>query len=757
MSKQLFIFIFCFCLNSIFAQISNIGEPIIFKSKVAKTKLFYKTPHVDNTEEIILEDQKSTFSQEKMYRFGKEHSVSINVFENAEKTILPNGAILYQFGIECLNAVSINLMFDQFELVEGSHLYLVDPIKQKFDGAYTFLNNNSSKMLGTELIYADRVILEVYIPKGKEGLSLLNIGTIIHGYRSLNEMAKSLNSSGVCEIDVNCPLGAGWENQRNSVAMMVNGGGFCTGSLVNNTSGTIIPYFLSANHCGTSPGAWVFRFRWESPEGQADCATSAPSVDGPSTMNINGGSLCASNSASDFTLTLLNSTPDPTWGIYYNGWDRTDIPATQLTGIHHPSGDIKKISRDESDAISSSFNGGVSNSHWRVPSWDQGVTEGGSSGSPLFNQNHRLVGQLHGGTSGCGQPASNMNDDYGKFFTSWTGGGTNTTRLSNWLDPNNIGSEFIDGVDPTIPTLAMDGGVSNALVNFGTLCGGTLTPQVEIYNSGISEITTATIHYGFGGLTDLTYNYVGSVSSLQTQTISLPSLTLGEGNHTFKAIFENTTGTDLNANNDTTQYIFSTIVGGEIFTLNLTVNCYANEISWQVLDTISQEIFAFGSGYDNSTPIPIVDSFCLAENCYIFKIDDSFGDGLVGTTSGCANGFFKLSNSNDVIVVELLANDANFGSTFSSQFCAGDASLEDLEVNNFINVYPNPASTILTLSSKNIKMESIEIMTVTGQNVFIKNCQTENITLDVSTFAKGLYLVKISTDNGIYLKQLIVK
>ena len=76
--------------------------------------------------------------------------------------------------------------------------------------------------------------------------------------------------------------------------------------------------------------------------------------------------------------------------------------------------------------------------------WDLGATEGGSSGSPLFDQHHRIVGQLHGGQAACG------NDDpdwYGRLFTSWTGDGTAGGRLSDWLDPLNSGLVTLDGRD----------------------------------------------------------------------------------------------------------------------------------------------------------------------------------------------------------------------------------------------------------------------------------------------------------------------
>ncbi len=730
------------------------GDPLLFNSKIEKTKIYYQTPFVDNFQEIKHEQKRQNSSRDKIYRFGKEHTVSINIFDKAEKTLLPEGDLLYQFGIECKHAISINLQFDKFVLADGVRLYLVDPIQKKMDGAYTHFNNNPSKMLGTELVYSDKVIIEVFVPKEKIGYSSLNLSTIVHGYKSLDDMAKALNSSGSCEIDVNCPLGIGWENQRNAVAMIVNGGGFCTGSLVNNTSGAIIPYFLSANHCGTSPGAWVFRFRWESPTGQTDCGTSAPSVDGPANMNINGATLCASSAASDFTLSLLNQKPDLAWGVYYNGWDRTNIPATQLTSIHHPLGDVKKISRDNSTAQSSSFNSaGSPDSHWKVPSWDQGVTEPASSGSPLFNQDHRTIGQLHGGNSGCGFPSSEQNDDYGKFYLSWTGGGTNNTRLSNWLDPINIGPNFIDGIDPAIPNHKVDGGISNAQIKKSTLCGGILSPEVSIYNSGVDTLFSAIIHYSFGGLKDLIYNWEDTLITNQTKIIPLPTITLDSGNHIFKAYFTNKTSIDENPLNDTITKSFTTISKGEILTLNLNIFCYADENRWEVLDP-NQTIVASGGPYSGSNTNPIIDSFCVSSNCYTFKLYDSGNDGIAADNN-CLDGYYDLTNSDGTIINQLLPKNANFGSLYSSPFCN---SLTETKSDNTIKIYPNPTKTTFTIYSNNVKINRIELATITGQILYLNNdITTVTSIIDVTNFAKGIYLIRIESESGILIKSLFIE
>lgn len=80
--------------------------------------------------------------------------------------------------------------------------------------------------------------------------------------------------------------------------------------------------------------------------------------------------------------------------------------------------------------------------------WDIGTTEPGSSGSPLFNQDNRVIGQLHGGDAACDNDES---DWYGAFYASWTGGDKSSSRLLDWLDPGNTGQLFIDGRDAGTP------------------------------------------------------------------------------------------------------------------------------------------------------------------------------------------------------------------------------------------------------------------------------------------------------------------
>jgi hypothetical protein len=160
------------------------------------------------------------------------------------------------------------------------------------------------------------------------------------------------------------------------------------------------------------------------------------------------------NSGSDFLLLEMEDSPPASYNVFYAGWDsRANTPA-DVVCIHHPAGDVKKISTATNI---SSGTWGAPGYHWRV-TWmatetNHGVTEGGSSGSPIFNDNKHIVGQLTGGGSFCTSP--NSPDFFGKMDKNWDDNPNSATqKLKEWLDPNDTGELFMDGayLDPNNAT-----------------------------------------------------------------------------------------------------------------------------------------------------------------------------------------------------------------------------------------------------------------------------------------------------------------
>jgi hypothetical protein len=215
---------------------------------------------------------------------------------------------------------------------------------------------------------------------------------------------------------------------------------------VNNTNNDCTPYFLTADHCGYEASTsdlnyWVFYFNYEA----TSCSGTSPQY---SNHTVTGCTLVAcdtygsTNTGSDFYLVKFKNNVPTSYNPYYNGWSRSTNVSNSGVGIHHPNGDIKKISTYQ-NTLSSGYT-----THWSV-SWvatanGHGVTEGGSSGSPLFNSNGRIIGTLTGGSSDC--DATDQADYYGKFSYHWaSNGSTSNKQLKPWLDPINSNPTEING------------------------------------------------------------------------------------------------------------------------------------------------------------------------------------------------------------------------------------------------------------------------------------------------------------------------
>lgn len=378
------------------------------------------------------------------YRFGAPFDVFYDLHNSGRWDELPDGSAIWRLKIVSQGAFSINLLYENFFMPPGGEFFIYSEDQQMVLGAYTERNNKDYNKFATSPVKADVTILEYYEPADVRGRGVISVTRVVHGYKDIFDFGgtkwnKGYGSSGSCNNNVNCPEGEPWVGEKRSVAMILLSGGtrWCSGSMINNVRQDETPYFLTANHCLNGQQYWIIMFNYESPS----CAN----VNGPTNQTVQGTTLRASYATSDFALVELSEQPPESYNIYFAGWSNEDVASQSSTGIHHPAGDIKKISFDYNAATSTNYLSTSGSTHWRVGNWEDGTTEGGSSGSPLLDQNHHIVGQLHGGYASC---ASITADWYGKVSYSWNGGGSASSRLSNWLDPDNTGATTLDGFDP---------------------------------------------------------------------------------------------------------------------------------------------------------------------------------------------------------------------------------------------------------------------------------------------------------------------
>jgi hypothetical protein len=763
--------------SSLFAQIQgNGGVPtsskLVLNDKVIQ-QWVYAQPDISalQAEDAVVDDQGTA-----PWRFGFNNHTNINTTNAGSWFDLPNGARLWLAKVKCEGALTVNLTFEQTSIPNGNKLFVYNAAKDFILGAFT-QEHIYDGQLGTELIPGEEAIIEYYVaPKNNHGH--IQLATVTHGYRTANEfLEKAFGSSGSCNMNVNCPDGLSWTPQRNSAVMLVSGSsGFCSGALINNTQNDGKPYVLTANHCYSNPATWVFRFNWQA----IDCPNPGAS---PTFQSLSGAVLRSRRTPSDFCLVeitggLVNGTVPLDYNPYFSGWDKSGNIPTATVGIHHPSGDIKKISFDDAaPSISQGMGSSEANSTWTVQ-WDRNTTtEGGSSGSPLFDQNRRIIGQLWGGGASCQNLSAP--DYYGRVSNSWEPAGSNSTnQLKFWLDPSNSGAAFIDGFDPNNTTVvALDAALSAAQLTAQALCGANYLPSVSLLNVGTTVLTSAQINYQIDNGAVQQYNWSGTLNQWQAQTISLPLIQLAAGNHTFSATVSNPNqALDENAsNNQSVANLAVTAVPEtiDILKVSLTTDDYADETYVEVRNAAGAIIWSegnenvasnFGTGgfpAPNDPTAPLQNNTTYnydiplsAFECYTFVIYDFYGDGLGASQWGGTDGTLTLADNNAVTIYTLPSADFGDSSAIVVRHI-DDVSIDEVAFN--LTIAPNPASAELFINWYNDAQMHIQLFDVCGKQLLSLQQEASATTLDIQGLSAGTYLLQLTAASGQVVKKKFVK
>jgi hypothetical protein len=389
---------------------------------------------------LMAEDEKTGNDP---YRFAAAIDVALNLKNSGRWDTLPGGDRLWRLRIVSPGAFSIGLLYNDWDIPKGGQLFIYNDDHSMVIGAFTDFNNWEGGKNITQHVAGDATTLEYLEPASVAGRSRLSIFQVCHAYRNLfgRRSLDSYGNSLPCERNVNCPEGDRWQDEKHGVAMIIYANTTqCSGSLIRTIpiDYSAFPYLLTAYHCYEyGDSLFIVYFNYESP--------GCPNQNGPLNQTMANAHLRACWRTSDFALYQLSSWPPLAYNLYLNGWDLRDVPSDSSVCIHHPQGDIKKISVDNNPLDSAEWFSGEGRNHWRVNHWEVGITEPGSSGSPLLDAFSGLIhGQLHG-FMGSPCNCTTCTSGFGKISSSWEGGGTPETRLKDWLDPESWGMDSVSG------------------------------------------------------------------------------------------------------------------------------------------------------------------------------------------------------------------------------------------------------------------------------------------------------------------------
>ncbi len=296
----------------------------------------------------------------------------------------------------------------------------------------------------SDVLEGESGLIEIFLPaQAKAAAGTLRIDQLSHLLVAGADLPESrlktvsqIGRSDSCNSDIACVSNpsAALLNASKAVAHLVFTSGsstyVCTGTMLNsvysNGTPTGNPYLYTAYHCiGNQSEASSLNTYWFFE------ASTCGSLAVPSGYQIVGGGATLLHAVYNTDVSFMRLNGSPPSGAYFAGWNANQVASgTAGMTLHHPAGDLKKITQGMTQGYGQYGSGRTAD--FITIRYNQGSTQGGSSGAGLFTYNASGYYQLQGGLLGGDALCSNMSglDYFSPMHQEFS-------SLAQWLTPSS--------------------------------------------------------------------------------------------------------------------------------------------------------------------------------------------------------------------------------------------------------------------------------------------------------------------------------
>ena len=740
--------------------------------------------------------------------FGKLLPCDIDFMKQSTVTDTDGGTI-YTITLTSQGAHSIGIRTEGLTIAEGSELYIYNNDKDDILGALT--SRESDMSLLTRQIQGDTIHVELFVPQGVKQDDF-TINAICYDYANMfGKQSKGLGYGNSCknEIDVNCDEGQAFQDIKHAVVLLTidrNMESFvCTGTIVNNVNCDQTPYVLTAAHCvcdQESANNTVAYFNFESQScGLRPASSGYQSMTGASLVATAtqekyndkfGHTSSTKYPTMDFSLLKLKKQIPDEYAPYYAGLSISETDAiSSVATIHHPQGDVKKISlayqkpyqdsypEEDQEVHYKSF------VHWHIAQWSVGTTEGGSSGASLLNGKKQVIGVLSGGYADCNNP---VDDFFQMLSKAWAPSSNLDNQLQYPLalnthvkeimpyNPLNIGEKYL----PAIVSATPNSDSTIAVISWNTMQLSTskfnedfetIRTEAEIENVFIANVdmdndcsawhivTDTDAHSGNACIASntatQTSDFFYNSNSTTNDYLTLPTLAIKEGDTLrFWAKSEGGTSTlKISQNTRTSRYteIVSITIGSDWEKYEIPLNEFAGKSIYINISHITEKggstaVYLDDISIDSGSPQKDGHTISGYEVYCNDELLQSISDTATRTFThhierGTTYTYYVLNKYDDAT--------SNIGNSVVIDLDdTPTATSEQLRPQTPLLAYPNPTTgTISITAPSDISNSEITVTDMSGRKVMSQRINNilkgETIEISLATLRPGIYIIRL--------------
>ncbi len=285
-------------------------------------------------------------------------------------------------------------------------------------------------------------------------------------------------------------------------------------------------------------------------------------------------------------------------------------------------------------------------------------------------------------------------------------------------------------------------------------CIGNIQPMVTIQNNGSDNLTSLDIIYTINNEAPVVFQWSGSLSLLESETITMSETTFGVMDiNTLNVTLSNPNGQvdDYPDNNVKIVDIPKALDAPATITLVLKLDNSPEETTWEFTNSQGEVIY---EGGPYTTPgQQILEQYTFdVTDCNTFTINDAGGDGL---TEG---GSFAVGFQTFII-----AQGNTFGSKAEGQFIISFTEVEENLVSQTINIFPNPVKDVLNFQFTLEQEEQVQYSLIDplGREIFnvdegIESSGQKEYILDLSTLNAGIYYLSVELRSLKTIEKIII-